>query len=266
MLATIFRSIIDSFSPRGGAQSYKILLYLCQMHTLLHIETSTDLCSVALSDAHSAKPLYSFVSDKRNEHSSTLMLYIEEALKQTGITFKDLSAIATGIGPGSYTGLRIGAATAKGLAYSLNIPIIGISPLQAMAHCVINRREAVCGSTAQFVPMLDAGRMEVYTAVYGCKLNEIMPVQALILTPDAFADLALQHTLVFFGNGSDKFRSIMPDKDRHIFIDGIAPAASLMIPLAAKEYAAGNFLDTAYFEPLYIKEFIAKTPNVKGLQ
>jgi tRNA threonylcarbamoyladenosine biosynthesis protein TsaB len=246
------------------------------MSTILHIETSTDLCSVALSEnsaesglgnsANDAKMLYSFVSDKRNEHSSTLMIYIEEALKQTGITFKDISAIAVGIGPGSYTGLRIGAATAKGLAYALNIPIIGVNPLQAMTYHIINMQKETAQSAVKFIPMLDAGRMEVYTAVYDCKLNETMPVQALILTPDTFSDIELQYTLIFFGSGSNKFRNIIFNAHKHIFIDGIVPAASFMIPLATEKYATGDFLDTAYFEPLYIKEFVAKAPTIKGLQ
>jgi tRNA threonylcarbamoyladenosine biosynthesis protein TsaB len=233
------------------------------MPVILHIETSTDLCSVALSE-NSA--LHSFVSDKKNEHSATLIPYIENILKQTGVAFGDLSAIATGIGPGSYTGLRIGAATAKGLAYALNIPIIGISPLEAMAYHIINSQKVNTLSSMQFIPLLDAGRMEVYAAVYDHHLNEIMPAQALILTPDTFADIALQHILVFFGNGSKKFRDIMPDADKHVFVDDIVPTASLMMPLAVERYAAGNFLNTAYFEPLYIKEFIAKTPTVKGLR
>jgi tRNA threonylcarbamoyladenosine biosynthesis protein TsaB len=242
------------------------------MPIILHIETSTDLCSVALAEsgvssgagsADDTKVLYSFISDKKNEHSSTLLLYIEDALKQTGVAFKDLSAVAAGIGPGSYTGLRIGAATAKGLAYALNIPVIGVSPLRAMANSVLSNCGATTQSIVRFVPLIDAGRMEVYSAVYDHCLNEIMPPQALILTSDTFADFTSQHTLVFFGSGSEKFRNIMTDSN---FIDGIVPAASLMIPLAAKEYAAGNFLNTAYFEPLYIKEFIAKAPSVKGLQ
>jgi tRNA threonylcarbamoyladenosine biosynthesis protein TsaB len=240
------------------------------MSAILHIETSTDLCSVALSEngtCGSAKMLYSFVSDKKNEHSATLVPCIEDALKQTGITFKNLSAIAVGIGPGSYTGLRIGTAAAKGLAYALNIPIIGISPLEAMAHHVINMQSGATSQSAmQFIPMLDAGRMEVYTAVYDYRLSEIMPAQALILMPGTFSEIALRHTLVFFGSGSRKFHDIMPDADKHIFIDGIIPAAPLMVPLATERYVAGNFLDTAYFEPLYIKEFVAKTPVVKGLR
>ncbi|MDR2556582.1 MAG: tRNA (adenosine(37)-N6)-threonylcarbamoyltransferase complex dimerization subunit type 1 TsaB [Bacteroidales bacterium] len=283
------------------------------MSRILHIETSTDFCSIALSefetdkfsgihsgsagdigsivDVGNIKTLYSFVSDKKNEHASTLLLYIKQALTQTGVAFKDLSAIAVDIGPGSYTGLRIGIATAKGLAYALNIPVIGVSPLLAMACGVLKtsvtgtsslqitanslnisaagvnpvQAAAACKNGSLYVPMLDAGRMEVYAAVYDSLLNELMPVQALILAPDTFADIALKHTLVFFGSGSEKFRSVMPDADKHIFIDGIVPTASLMIPIAALEYAAGSFLDTAYFEPLYIKEFIAKPPTVKGL-
>ncbi|MDR1974566.1 MAG: tRNA (adenosine(37)-N6)-threonylcarbamoyltransferase complex dimerization subunit type 1 TsaB [Bacteroidales bacterium] len=331
---------------------------------ILNIETSTDLCSVALSEGE--KTLYQFVSDSKNEHASTLSLYIENALKQSGKTFKDISAIAVGIGPGSYTGLRIGTSAAKGLAYALNIPIIGVSSLRAMASHVINlgippplaelrgrgrafrckvaskrgqrtRLRGLCRARAtslrsnnlfcpphsprckkgfplqslmRFVPMLDAGRMEVYTAIYDYSLNEITPAQALILAPNAFEELTEKHTLVFFGSGSNKFREMTqnatngqasagqtsaddgqvladnatppqtPSTDcehiltspqtlsecKHIFIDNITPLAAYMVPLAAKAYAANDFLDTAYFEPLYLKEFIAKSPTVKGLK
>jgi tRNA threonylcarbamoyladenosine biosynthesis protein TsaB len=226
---------------------------------ILHIETSTDLCSVALSEG--IKNIYSFVSPKKNEHSSTLSVYIENALQSCGKQYKDLSAIVVGLGPGSYTGLRIGVSAAKGLCYALGIPAIGISPLQAMASHVITN----LSSEHLLIPMLDAGRMEVYTAVYDKDMNEVLPIQALVLTQDSFADLAALNRLVFFGSGSNKFRDIMPNADKHKFIDNTEPTAEMMIPLAFKAYSCGDFLDTAYFEPIYIKEFIAKAPVVKGL-
>jgi tRNA threonylcarbamoyladenosine biosynthesis protein TsaB len=245
---------------------------------ILYIETSTDLCSVALSEG--AKNIYSFVSDKKNEHSSTLSVYIENALQSCGKQYKDLSAVAVGLGPGSYTGLRIGVSAAKGLCYALGIPAIGISPLQAMTSHILNLRalllrdevaparlpleflEQPLNGNPLFIPMLDAGRMEVYTAVYDKDMKEVMPIQALVLEQDSFTDLAASNTLVFFGSGSNKFRDIMPNAE---FIDNIVPTAEMMIPLAFKAYFNSDFLDTAYFEPVYIKEFIAKAPVVKGL-
>lgn len=227
------------------------------MATILNIETSTDVCSVALtSDCAVAVHFEDF--NGRN-HAGLLSGYVKQCLDQARMEDKKIDAVAVSIGPGSYTGLRIGLSEAKGLAYALGIPLIGIPTLHIMATSVMFNHTGIDLDT-KFVPMLDARRMEVYTCVLDMWLHELMPAQPLILSADSYADMLDKGPLLMFGNGSDKARDVITHPNAR-FITGIRPLATDMLALAEKAYRAGDFLDLAYSTPLYLKDFQATKPK-----
>ncbi|MDE7407812.1 MAG: tRNA (adenosine(37)-N6)-threonylcarbamoyltransferase complex dimerization subunit type 1 TsaB [Muribaculaceae bacterium] len=223
------------------------------MAVILNIETSSDTCSVALT-VDCAVQMHFENFDERN-HASTVSGYIRQCLDQLRADKRKLDAVAVSIGPGSYTGLRIGLSEAKGVAYALNVPLIGIPTLQIMTASVMFNHTNIDLST-RFAPMLDARRMEVYTAVYDMWLKDVMPVQPLILTTDSYADLLAQGPLLMFGPGSDKARSVITHPNAH-FISNIRPLATDMLALSEKAFRQSNFLDLAYSTPEYLKEFQA---------
>lgn len=193
-------------------------------------------------------------------HAALLSGYIKDCLDYLHDKGLRLEAIAVSMGPGSYTGLRIGLSEAKGLAYALDIPLIGISTLRLLATAAMFSGVDISGSTL-FVPMIDARRMEVYTAVYDLALNEIMPPQPLILDADSFSDvLASSDQVLFFGNGSDKAMEVIKSPNGK-FIHGIVPLATDMMALADLAYSRRDFLDLAYCTPQYIKSFQATKPK-----
>lgn len=226
------------------------------MATILHIETSTDVCSVALTSEGQ-------VLDHREHydgqaHATLLSQQVKEMLDYTRSRDMKLDAIAVSIGPGSYTGLRIGLSEAKGLAFGLDVPLIGVNTLQlltvsTMFNNFIDDEEG----RVLYVPMIDARRMEVYTAVYRASLETVMEPQAMILDENRFEDLLRQdHVLVMMGNGSDKARQLFTDS-RVRFIEGVKPVAVEMLALAEKSWREQQFIDVAYSTPLYLKEFQA---------
>jgi tRNA threonylcarbamoyladenosine biosynthesis protein TsaB len=224
-------------------------LVLSQKKMLLSIETSTRSCSVAV---HRNKELLACTEIQLDHsHSSVLTVLIEQTLKQLNADFSDLEAVAVSAGPGSYTGLRIGVSVAKGLCYALGIPLWAVDTLQAMAAEV---RAYTFDQEIRFCPMLDARRMEVYTALYDAQLQKIKPVQAMILDSESFAQDLLEAPVVFLGDGSNKFRTIVDSKNAH-FVSGVVPSAKHVGFLASENPVQ---VDTAYFEPLYLKEFVAK--------
>lgn len=232
------------------------------MAVILNIDTSTDHCSVALT-AEGMVLAHQEEGGGRN-HAALLSDYIKYCLDFAREKELKLEAVAVSMGPGSYTGLRIGLSEAKGLAYALNIPLIGINTLRIMA-CNVMFTQELEGDEI-FVPMIDARRMEVYTAAYDFALNEVMPQQALILTPESYADIiSANRKIVMFGNGSDKARDIITAPNV-TFVPDVAPLAIDMIALAEQAYANKDFLDLAYSVPNYIKDFQATTPkkNVLG--
>ena len=227
------------------------------MATILNIETSTDVCSVALTTDMAVA--CHFEEFKGQNHAAVLSGFIKQCLDQAKLEDKPLDAIAVSIGPGSYTGLRIGLSEAKGLAYALDLPLIGIPTLQIMATAVMFGYPGVDLAT-RFAPMIDARRMEVYTCVLDMWLHELMPTQPLILTPESYHDLLEKGPLLMFGNGSDKARDLIKHPNAK-FVSDIVPLASDMLALSEKAFREGNFLDRAYSVPLYLKEFQATKPK-----
>ncbi len=221
------------------------------MATILCIETSTKVCSAAISiDGDIAA--YREVNEVNFSHAENLNLFIEAILKESGVDRKSLDAVAVSEGPGSYTGLRIGVSTAKGLCYGLNIPLIALSTLRCMAWGLAQTLE-----DGLIVPMIDARRMEVFCAQYDLNLSEISAVEAKILDQSSF--LSISQTIHFTGDGSGKFKEICAHSDA-CFHD-ILPSARWMGNLAEKAFLNDQFVDTAYFEPFYLKDFVAGTPK-----
>ncbi|QHS61855.1 tRNA (adenosine(37)-N6)-threonylcarbamoyltransferase complex dimerization subunit type 1 TsaB [Chitinophaga agri] len=219
------------------------------MSLILHIDTATSVGSVCLSK--DGQVLQTLVNDKQQDHAASMVLFVKDIMQQQGIAPADLDAIAVSAGPGSYTGLRVGVATAKGLCYTWEKPLIAVSTLQMMAQGILSRTQDV---NALYCPMLDARRMEVYTAMYDASLNTTIAPHALILTPEAFAEQIAKHKIYFFGNGSDKWQQLMLPSDNAVFVTYTLNAAD-MVPLATAAFARKAFEDVAYFSPFYLKPF-----------
>lgn len=230
------------------------------MATILCIETSTRVCSAALcSEGMILTHRENF--DGQN-HATLLSGFIKDCLDHLADHEMKLDAVAVSIGPGSYTGLRIGLSEAKGLAFALNIPLIGIDTLKIMAVNVMFK-EMLEGDEL-FVPMIDARRMEVYTAIYDMALSSLVEPTPLILEADSFAGYS-DRRLLIFGDGSAKYRDSLaaaegvPQYMR--FIDEVYPLAVDMLPLAEQAYMRRDFIDLAYSTPKYLKEFQATKPK-----
>ncbi len=235
------------------------------MPLLLHIETATTVCSVVLSSDQ--KPISIAEIHSANSHSSLIATYIEKVFNDASIDFKDVDALCVSKGPGSYTGLRIGVSAAKGLCFALDKPLISIETLQAMAQAFLLSEKFpkdVFVVEPLLCPMIDARRMEVYCAMYDIKLNEVQAVDAVIIEPDSFNELLNRQTVIFFGDGAAKCKDSILHPNA-LFIDDFQTSAIGMISLAEIKYNKGLFENLAYFEPYYLKEFIAGKPKVKGL-
>ena len=226
------------------------------MAVILNIETSTNVCSVALTAE--GMVLQHFEDYQGQNHAALLSGYIKRCLDFLREKEMTLQAVAVSIGPGSYTGLRIGLSEAKGLAYALDIPLIGVNTLQIMAVSVMFNQWV--DDDVYFAPMIDARRMEVYTSVLDMGLNELMAPQPLILDADSYASFLSEKPVLFFGNGSDKFREVVSNGKAR-FIPDINPLAVDMMALADRAYANNDFLDLAYSTPRYLKEFQAIKPK-----
>jgi tRNA threonylcarbamoyladenosine biosynthesis protein TsaB len=228
------------------------------MANILNIETSTEVCSVGLTSEGQ-------VLDHRENydgqtHATLLSQYVKEMLDYARSREVKLDAIAVSIGPGSYTGLRIGLSEAKGLAFGLQVPLIGVNTLQLLAVSTMFNH-FIEDDKVLYVPMIDARRMEVYTAAYSPSLEAVIEPQAMILDENSFADLLAQgYTLILMGNGSDKARQVLT-REQVRFIGGVKPVAVEMMALAEKSWREGQFLDVAYSTPLYLKDFQATKPK-----
>ena len=228
------------------------------MANILNIETSTEVCSVALTSE--GQVLDHNENYEGQTHATLLSEYVQNMLKYARSREIKLDAIAVSIGPGSYTGLRIGLSEAKGLAFGLDLPLIGVNTLQLLTVSTMFNH-FIEEDDVLYVPMIDARRMEVYTAVYNSALEAVMEPQAMILDEHSFEDLLQQgHTLVLMGNGSDKTRTVLTH-ERVRFIEGVKPAAVDMLALAERAWREHQFIDVAYSTPLYIKEFQATKPK-----
>ena len=226
---------------------------------ILHIETSTQVCSVALSNG--TECIFSkFTNEEGMNHAKLLNGFIAEAMNVLNNDFHSLNAVAVSSGPGSYTGLRIGVSTAKGLCYGLNIPLISIGTLDIMAVAALN---SINEKDALLCPMLDARRMEVYAAIYNTDLEIVRPVAADIVDNSTYKEILDQNSVYFFGNGMNKCKPLLQQHAHAYFIDDVFPLAENMVPLALKAYQQKQFVDTAYFEPFYLKEFQTTTTRKK---
>lgn len=223
------------------------------MPCILHIDTSTNACSVALSE--DTQIIYSDEDTQGSNHNTLLGTFVDQALSFAENHAIPLDAIAISSGPGSYTGLRIGTSMAKGIAYALQIPLIAIPTPQVLATPVLLYHDEV-PDEALLCPMIDARRMEVYAALYDRALHEVRPIGADIVTLDLFLPYLEKQPVFFFGNGAEKCKDILSHPNAH-FIDHILPLARNLAPLAEKAFHQGQFVDTAYFEPYYLKEFVA---------
>jgi tRNA threonylcarbamoyladenosine biosynthesis protein TsaB len=217
------------------------------MIRILHLETSTKVCSVALSQDGQLKSVKE-IADDQYAHGEQLTLLIDAALNAQELTPRDLSAVSVAAGPGSYTGLRIGVSTAKGLCYALGIPLIAIDSLTAMAYPATEKHP---GKT--LCPVIDARRMEVYSTIFSPSLEILKPLSADILDPQSYADL---EPFVFFGDGAAKAVELWKDRDVQFDAEMRCTAAGQVKP-AYEKFIAQAFEDVAYFEPLYLKEFQA---------
>ena len=219
------------------------------MSYILNIETATKNCSVAL--AKEGKVIFCMeIAEEGYSHAERLHVFIEKVIIEAGITLKDLGAIAVSQGPGSYTGLRIGVSAAKGLCYALDIPLLAIDTLQTLASQVVV-------SNGLIVPMIDARRMEVYSAVFTSNYERIREVRAEIITENSFQDLT--ETTYFVGDCAEKCKTVL-NKDNFIFLESnVYPSAKEMCILSYEKFIKNDTVDVAYFEPYYLKDFMITT-------
>ena len=223
------------------------------MHPLiLHIETSTELCSVALSQGNSLLAVNENFEGRN--HATMLTPFIGNLLCENSVSIRQLHAIAVSSGPGSYTGLRIGLSTAKGLCYGGNIPLIAVSTLHAMSLGLMQQRDVPV--TALLSPMIDARRMEVYTALYDTNGRQMKHISAEIINEHSLTQWLDAYQIFFFGNGAAKCRTAITHPNA-LFADDFLHSSRYMIQPALQAYHDNQFEDTAYFEPFYLKDFIA---------
>lgn len=232
-------------------------IYFLIMSCILNIETSTDVCSVAISD--SGQVIFNKEDHSGPNHAVKLGVYVDEALDFLDSHGLPLEAVAVSCGPGSYTGLRIGVSMAKGICYGRGVKLIAVPTLELMAVPVL-LGEHPEDEDALIVPMLDARRMEVYAEVLDRALKVVRPIQADIVDADTYKEYLDQHHVYFFGNGAAKCMETINHPNAHL-VEGIEPLAKNMAPLAEKRFAEGKFEDVAYFVPFYLKDFVAKMPK-----
>lgn len=223
---------------------------------ILSIETSTKICSVALHNQGELLAESTLYVDK--SHSEKLALLIKDLLSYAAITTKDLTAVTISSGPGSYTGLRIGTSTAKGLCFALDIPLIAIGTLEAMAYGV---SQSIIDKEVLLCPMLDARRMEVYSLLADKNLNILQPIEANIIDEHSYAGQLDSNKIVFFGNGAAKCEPTLGNNPNAIFINTQSISAVSVGTLAWNKFQQNDFEDLAYFEPEYLKEFKAIKPK-----
>lgn len=231
------------------------------MAIILNIETSTKVCSVGLAVDG---VITSFKETQvANSHAELVTLFADEVIKASGFSLADLDAVAVSKGPGSYTGLRIGISTAKGLCYALNKPLIAIDTLKAMAAGMI---ALIKDDPFLVCPMIDARRMEVYAAIYNQQLQCIRQTEARIIDADSFRDELNDQQMYFGGDGAAKCEDVLGHHSKANFMASFHPSARYMAALSDKKFRANQFEDVAYFEPYYLKDFVAGIPKVKGLK
>jgi tRNA threonylcarbamoyladenosine biosynthesis protein TsaB len=218
---------------------------------ILHIETSTKTCSVSLAESGNLLSVKTSSSEEYN-HTEELYAFIEEIYSAAGRKIKDTQAVCVGSGPGSYTGLRIGASAAKGICFALGIPLISVETTYLLAV----KAQELHPTADLYVPMIDARRMEVYTAAFDSKLNLVSAVSAMVLDKNSFSDNTKK--MVFCGDGCEKFKPLFKGSNA-VFADTVVPDASTMCVPAFKKFTQKAFEDVAYFEPNYLKPFVSSS-------
>ena len=234
--------------------------YHKHMSLILQIETATTVCSVALA-TDGGVIAYKQI-DQRNIHAEVITLYIEELISAAGLKYADLDAIAISSGPGSYTGLRIGVSTAKGLCYALDKPLIAINTLEAMANGAMADKEASIDDETLLCPMIDARRMEVYTALFDSSGNNVKATAAEVIDEHSFSEYLSTQKILFFGDGAEKCQEVLGANPNAQFLNGFTNSATHLTKQAADKFAVKDFVDVAYFEPYYLKEFLVTSKKV----
>lgn len=227
------------------------------MSCILHIDTSTDVCSVAVSDNGAC--IFEQEDHSGSNHAERLGTFVDEALSYVDNHAIPLDAVAVSSGPGSYTGLRIGVSMAKGVCYGRGVKLISVPTLSLLCVPVL-LQERIEEENALLCPMLDARRMEVYAQVFDRSLKEIRPIHADVVDADTYREFLDKAPVYFFGNGAHKCKDAI-DHPNARFIDGVEALAKNMLPLAEKRWADERFEDVAYFVPFYLKDFVAKQPR-----
>ena len=227
------------------------------MSCILHIETSTNVCSVAVSE--DGKVIFDKADRTGNNHAEALGSFVDEAMSFADSHAIPLDAVAVSSGPGSYTGLRIGVSMAKGVCYALNLPLLSVPTLELMCVPVLLRNEEIEDETL-LCPMIDARRMEVYAALYDRALKPVRGIQADVVDTDTYRQWLEDRPVYFFGNGAAKCMDTINHPNAHL-IEGIEPVAKWMMPLAERKMLNDIHEDVAYFVPYYLKDFVAKQPK-----
>lgn len=227
------------------------------MALILSLETSTTVCSVALHS--NGKLIASAEMHKEQSHASKLAVLIDQVVKLADVSMNSLQAIAVSEGPGSYTGLRIGVSTAKGLCFALGIPLLSVGTLSLLARQI--QSKAILDN-AWFCPMIDARRMEVYCQMFDSEMNVLQPIEAKVIDEESFKDLLPDHKIIFFGDGAAKCKSVIIHSNA-FFISDIVPSAKELGSLASEKILKNEFENLVTFEPFYLKEFLIKKPADK---
>lgn len=234
------------------------------MALILNIDTATPVCSVAL--ARDGKLLALREKNEKNIHAEVLTHFIMEVIAEAGCKLADLDAVAVSKGPGSYTGLRIGVSTAKGLCYSIDKPLIGIGTIESMAHFAAQELVGKYTEKDLFLPMIDARRMEIYGAFYNNHLQAQSEVKPHILDENSFLEEGENNNIILTGDGAAKCQEIFKERHEIKIYPEIHCSSRGMLQLSEEAFNKQAFEDVAYFEPFYLKEFIAGIPRVKGLR
>lgn len=241
-------------ATRLGAKSTKVKSF--SMSCILNIETSTDVCSVSVSQDGAC--IFSQEDHEGPNHAVKLGTFVDEALSFADSHAIPLDAVAVSCGPGSYTGLRIGASMAKGICFGQDLKLIAVPTLELMAVPVLLREEVEEG--ALLCPMIDARRMEVYSAVYDRALHEVRGIQADVVDADTYREYLDRGPVYFFGNGAEKCMEVINHPNARL-IKGVEPLAKWMFPIAERRIAQEKYEDVAYFVPFYLKDFVAHQPK-----
>lgn len=231
------------------------------MALIINIETATTVCSVSL--AKDGKVIACKEQNGEYSHAENLTLFIQDVFIQSNINLKDIDAVAVSMGPGSYTGLRIGVSVAKGLCYSLDKPLIAVNTLQHLALSVSSKEEFGKNEKNKlFCPMIDARRMEVYYSIFYIANTERLPIAAEVIDANSFADLLVDNTIYFFGNGAKKCEGLLSVNKNAFFINDVELSANNMVFLSDKAFNNNKFEDVSLFEPFYLKDFLIKKPKL----